>query len=48
MVDLLVRGVIDWPNFRMALRPSQVSVLNRRNKIILCDRATERMAFGEN
>lgn len=46
MVDLFARGAIDFANFRLSLRPAQVTVLARKGGMLFCDADTERMAFG--
>lgn len=46
MVDLFTRGAIDYKNFKLSLRPTQVTVLARKAGMLFCDADTERMAFG--
>lgn len=46
MADMLIRGSIDFLNFKRSLRPGQVTVLARNGGTLFCDADTERMFFG--
>lgn len=47
MTSMLCRGTVQWPSYKMGLRPGQMAVLATGGGFVFCEEATEDMAFPE-